>query len=112
MKKLILFITLPLFTACATLNDSIVFGAGIGTITAGVATSSAFDRSGKSLQNEEFMGNLGLGLVIGAMAAYLIHDNTVQYRKDSYYNTPEIYFGDLPPSPFIMTPSEKKKVRP
>ncbi len=111
MKKIILFITLPLFTACATLNESVLLGVGMGSVTAVVATTSAYDRSGKSLQNEELISQLGLGLVIGALAAYLIHDNTVQYKKDSYYNTPEIYFGDLPPSPFIMTPSEKKKVR-
>lgn len=111
MKKILLLITLLLFTSCATLNDSIILGGSLGAVTTGTATAGAFDRSGKHLSNDELMGNVGLGLAIGAFTAYLIHENTVQFRKDSYYNSPEIYFGDLPPSPFIMSPNEKKKVR-
>lgn len=107
-KKIILISTVLLLNSCATLNDSILLGAGIGGGAAAFVTSSTNDSRGQSFTKEEQLSNVGLGLAIGAIAAYFIHDNTTEYRKDYYNNNPEIYFGDLPPSPFIMTPSEKK----
>jgi len=108
MKKIILFSTFPLLTACATLNDSMLLGAGIGTITAGIATSTASQSIGKTATADEMTTNASIGMAIGLISAFLIHENTRELRRDSYYQMPEIYFGDLPPSPFIMTPSEKK----
>lgn len=108
MKKLIILSTFPLLTACATLNDSMLLGASVGAITAGFATSTASQSIGKTATIDEMTTNASVGIVVGLISAFLIHENTRELRLDSYYQTPEIYFGDLPPSPFIMTPSEKK----
>lgn len=108
MKKLILLSTFLLLSACATLNDSMLLGAGIGTLTGAFATTSASQSSGRAATTEELTSSASIGMAIGLIGAFLIHETTREHRKDSYYQTPEIYFGDLPPSPFIMTPSEKK----
>ena len=108
-NRVFLLSTLLLLNSCATLNDSIILGASIGAVGGIAASSSTYDKNGNSFTKEEQLSNIGLGLAIGAIAAYFIHDNTTEYRKDYYYNNPEIYFGDLPPSPFIMTPNEKKR---
>lgn len=109
INKVFLLSTFLLLNSCATLNDSLILGASIGAVSGSAISSSTYDKNGNSFTKEEHLSNVGLGLVVGAIAAYFIHDNTTEYRKDYYYNNPEIYFGDLPPSPFIMTPNEKRR---
>lgn len=112
MKKLLkIFLILLSFTSCSTLNESLLLGAGIGSVTVGVATTSAYDKSGKSLSQKEKLSNIGLGMIAGLITSYFVHDSVQEFRKDYYYQSPEIHFGDLPPSPFIMTPNEKRRSR-
>lgn len=109
--KVLLLIPIIILNSCATLNESLVLGAGIGAASGSIVSSETQNKNGNQYTGQENLSNIGIGLVIGAITAYLIHENTAQYRKDFYSNSPEIYFGDLPPSPFIMSPNEKKRGR-
>lgn len=109
MKHKILISTFMLVSSCSTLNDSILLGGTIGGITGAAATSAAYERTGKNLSNDELLTNASLGLALGVFTAYFIHKDIEEKRGELYKSAPEIYFGDLPPSPFIMTPPLKKK---
>jgi len=109
MKHKILFPTFLLLSSCATLNDSIMLGGALGIATGVAATSAAYNKTGSNASNDELTSSAGLGIALGLITSYWIHKDIAEKRGDIYSNSPEIYFGDLPPSPFIMSPAVHKK---
>ena len=110
MKLKIILTAFLLLSSCSTLNDSMILGATIGLVTSIGATSAANNKTGHNVSDKELSSAAGIGVALGLITSYLIHKDVAEKRNDSYL-LPEIYFGDLPPSPFIMTPSRNKKGR-
>lgn len=96
-------------TACSTLNESMQLGAGIGALTGIAAVSAAGDMAGKNPTDDQKLTAAGAGIALGLLTSYLIHKNIEEKRDDLLQMGPELHFGDLPPSPFIITPMKKKK---
>ncbi len=109
MKLKIIFPTFLLVSSCATLNDSMMLGATVGALTSVAAISAANNKTGQNVSNDELASGAGIGIALGLITSYLIHKDVIEKRGDVYQNLPEIHFGDLPPSPFIMSPLLKKK---
>lgn len=109
MKLKIILSTFLLLSSCTTMNDSMLLGATLGGITSVAATSSAHNKADRNASNDDLTSSAGIGIALGLITSYLIHKDVAEKRGDIYTNNPEIYFGDLPPSPFIMTPPAKKK---
>lgn len=96
-------------TACSTLNESMQLGAGIGPLTGIAVVSAAGDMAGKNPTDDQKLTAASAGIALGLLTSYLIHKNIEEKRDDLLQMGPELHFGDLPPSPFIMTPMKKKK---
>jgi len=110
MFKNIIFSTCLLsLTACSTLNESMQLGAGVGILAGIAAVSAAGDMAGKNPTDGQKLTAASAGLAIGLLTSYLVHKNIEGRRDDLLQMGPELHFGDLPPSPFIMTPVKKKK---
>lgn len=88
-------------SACTTLNQSLELGAATGVLTGAGATylAQTTSRSQASAVNVGYGAAVGLG--VGLLTSYLIHQSVVQDRADNAHET-EIRFGDLPPSPFVF----------
>jgi len=108
-KKAVLSTCLLSITACSTLNESMQLGAGVGAITGLVAVSAAGDMASKNPTDDQKLTAASAGIALGLLTSYLLHKNIEEKREDFLQSGPEIHFGDLPPSPFIMTPIKKKK---
>ncbi len=109
IKNTIFSTCLLLLTACSTLNESMQLGAGIGALTGIAAVSAAGDMAGKNPTDDQKLTAASAGIVLGLLTSYLVHKNIEEKRDDLLQMGPELHFGDLPPSPFIMTPMKKKK---
>lgn len=109
MKLKNLFPVFLLISSCATLNDSMMLGATVGGIAGVAATQTAYSKTGQDIPHGELTNSAAVGVAVGLLVSYLIHKDVAGKRGDLSSNGPEIYFGDLPPSPFIMTPVTKKK---
>ena len=104
MKHLYL-ITLTSLASCASMKDSLQLGAGVGAFTGAAATYSAHQSMGRSAKLEDVAVGAGVGLGIGLLTSYLVHKSLAdEPRPYSENETPQMHFGDLPPSPFIMPP--------
>lgn len=108
-KKAIFSTCLLSLTACSTLNESMQLGAGVGAITGLTAMSAVGEMAGKSPTGDQKIAAASAGIALGLLTSYLLHKNIEEKREDLLQAGPEIHFGDLPPSPFIMTPIKKKK---
>jgi hypothetical protein len=90
-----------LSTGCTTLDQSFRLGAVTGTVVGASATLAAGHASGRTPRIEEVGVSASIGLGLGLLASYLVHQSVVEDREAMARKT-EIYFGDLPPSPFII----------
>lgn len=109
MKISILFSTILLLNSCASLNDSMMLGGALGAMSGAMATNYSNQKIGRTASTEELNTSAATGIAIGLITAFFVHKDIQDKRDEFYKSGPEIYFGDLPPSPFIMTPSLKKK---
>lgn len=107
MKLKIILPTLLLLNSCASLNDSMLLGAGLGAGAGVLSQTTAYQKTGTAYSSEEVTNSAVVGLAIGLIGSFLIHKSVEEKRGSLYSSDPEIYFGDLPPSPFIMTPKLK-----
>lgn len=108
MKNKLLLSTLLLSTtACSTLNQSMQLGAGLGAASGAAATYTAYTSSGQKAEFNDVAAGAAIGLGVGLITSYLIHGEVAEGRADTSENT-EMYFGDLPPSPFVFPKSTKK----
>lgn len=107
-NKLISIALLLSTTSCSTLNESLQLGAGTGLLAGAAATYSAHLSIGHNPSLDNVALGAGIGLGIGLLTSYIVHGKVEDYRQ-SLSPVPEIYFGDLPPSPFILPKSATKK---
>lgn len=108
----IIFSTILLSTtACSTLNESVKLGATIGAATGAAATYSGFDSAGERPPSEKMILGTAIGLTLGVITSYYTHKNIEEKRQSIFEERSEMYFGDLPPSPFIVPQSHKKRGR-
>lgn len=91
--------------SCASMNESLQFGAGMGAMTGAAAAYTAHKSLGKDPKLEDVAIGAGVGMGIGLITSYLLHKSLAdEPRPYSENETPQMHFGDLPPSPFIMPP--------
>jgi hypothetical protein len=88
-------------TACTTLDQSFKLGGTTGALTGAAAVYSAGSMSGRTPTIEEVGTGAAIGMGLGLLTSYLIHHQVAAEREESARQT-EIYFGDLPPSPFVI----------
>lgn len=110
MKASLALIPFVAFTAsCATLNDSIKLGAGMGATTGAIATYVGHQTGGRSPEFETIAIGAGIGLGLGVLASYFTHKNLEEDRQSLLFDQTEMHFGDLPPSPFIIPKTKPTK---
>jgi len=109
MKRILLLsLTMALLVSCTTLDQSFRFGAVTGALTGAAATYASYGASGRNPSAEEVGIGASIGLGIGLITSYFIHQQVVEDRDEMSRQT-EIYFGDLPPSPFMIPQPKIKK---
>lgn len=102
MKRILLLSPmLALSVSCSTLDQSFRLGATTGALTGIAATYAAGSSSGTPPTFEQVGLGAGIGLGLGLITSYFVHKQVASDREESARQT-EIYFGDLPPSPFVM----------
>jgi len=97
-----------LTVSCSTLDQSFRLGATTGALTGVAATYAGHEANGRSPTSEEVAIGASIGLGLGLITSYFIHQQVVEEREESARQT-EIYFGDLPPSPFVIPQPKLKK---
>lgn len=97
-----------LSVSCSTLDQSFRLGATTGALTGAAATYAGHEATGRSPTSEEVAIGASIGLGLGLITSYFIHQQVIEDREETTRQT-EIYFGDLPPSPFIIPQPKLKK---
>lgn len=103
-----LLTTLFLLNACTTLDESFQLGGTLGAASGASATYAATHATGTSPDAQDLAIGAGVGFGIGLILSYFIHDSVTKDRADAVTET-ELYFGDLPPSPFVIPQKKFKK---
>lgn len=102
MKRILFLSPILGFTvSCTTLDQSFRLGAATGALTGAAATYAAGSSSGKQPTLKEVGIGASIGLGLGLITSYFVHQQVVSDREE-YSKQTEIYFGDLPPSPFVI----------
>lgn len=99
---------LGLTVSCTTLDQSYRLGATTGALVGAAATYAGHSSTGRNPSLEEVGVGASIGIGIGLITSYFIHQKVVEDRDESARQT-EIYFGDLPPSPFVIPQPKVKK---
>jgi len=88
-------------SGCASRNRSLILG-GAGGVAIGAYTGSAVYSGPKNqIQTRNTIMGAGLGLGVGLLTAYLLHDHVEDRMKTERSEQDErLHFGDLPPNPF------------
>ena len=97
-----------LCVSCTTLDQSFRLGSATGALTGAAATYAAGSTSGQQPTLEEVGIGASIGIGLGLITSYFVHQSVVSDREEFSKQT-EIYFGDLPPSPFVIPDPIKKK---
>jgi hypothetical protein len=109
MKRILLLsLAVALLSSCTTLDQSFRFGAVTGALTGAASTYAGHGAGGRNPSAEEVGLGASIGLGIGLITSYFIHQQVVEDRDEMSRQT-EIYFGDLPPSPFMIPQPKIKK---
>ena len=109
MRAILYVTTFAMLTSgCSTLDQSFRLGAVTGSL-AGAAATYAAERASVGQPTLEDVGiGASIGLGLGLITSYFVHRSVVEDRESAARQT-EIYFGDLPPSPFIIPGSNNKR---
>jgi hypothetical protein len=107
-RTLLMSPLLALSVSCTTLDQSFKLGAATGALTGAAATYAGHSASGRPPTIEEVGIGASIGLGLGMIASYFIHQQVTKDRDDAIKQT-EIYFGDLPPNPFVIPQPKFKK---
>lgn len=99
---------MALTASCTTLDQSFRLGAATGALTGAAATYAAHSSNGRNPSLEEVGLGATIGLGLGLITSYFVHQQVVEDREEMTKQT-EIYFGDLPPSPFMIPQPKLKK---
>lgn len=94
-------------TACSTLNESMQLGATLGAVSGAAATYSANRSVDRTPSFEDVANGAVIGIGVGLLTSYLVHGKVESDRFGGDGKT-EMYFGDLPPSPFVFQNSRNK----
>jgi len=109
MKMVALALLAAMTCSCATLNESMTLGVGMGSVAGGVATYAAqASTSGKASFGSVAIG-AGIGAALGAITSYFTHKSVEEKRAACMADQTEMHFGDLPPSPFVFPKTLPKK---
>lgn len=109
MKRILLLSPIiVLSVSCTTLDQSFRLGAAAGALSGAAATYAGHGSSGRAPTIEEVGLGASIGLGIGLITSYFVHQQVAEDRDDMSRQT-EIYFGDLPPSPFVIPQPKLKK---
>lgn len=110
MKYRYLFSTIALVTtSCATMNESLQLGAGLGAMSGAAATYAAERSTGHEPPFENVALGAGIGLAVGLITSHIVHRSVEERRQSFQADQTEMHFGDLPPSPFIVPKMTPKK---
>lgn len=109
MKRILLACPiLSLAVSCTTLDQSFRLGAATGALAGAAATYGANSAAGRNPSLEEVGVGASIGLGLGLITSYFIHQSVTENHEEMSRQT-EIYFGDLPPSPFVIPQLKLKK---
>ena len=109
MKRVILLSPLlALMVSCSTLDQSLKFGAAAGALAGAAAMYAGHEAHGSPTPSQELGTGASIGLAVGLISSYFIHQKVIEDREESSRQT-EIYFGDLPPSPFVFPQPKQQK---
>ncbi|MEQ1664453.1 MAG: hypothetical protein ABL927_03665 [Bdellovibrionales bacterium] len=97
----ILSITLIL-PACSTLNESMQLGASMGAVSGAAATYAAARSHGGKPSSDNVMAGAAIGLVTGLITSHVLHTKFLGKTGENT-STTEMYFGYLPPNPFVLS---------
>ncbi len=111
MKNITIALLVITLSACASMNESLQLGAGMGAATGVVATYTAHKTTGQSPSFENIALGAGIGLRVGLLTSYLTHKNVEKTWEDIRLDQTEMHFGDLPPSPFMIPKSKRRGKR-
>lgn len=95
-------------SACTTLNESMQLGGALGAASGAAATYSAYRSVDKTPSFENVASGAAIGLGVGLLTSYLVHGKVEEDRKIQFGDKTEVYFGDLPPSPFVFPVQQSK----
>jgi hypothetical protein len=110
MKSLSIALVAAGLTSCATLNESMTLGAGIGAVAGGLATYAAQATApGGSTSADNVLLGAGIGLAVGLVTSYFTHREVEDRRAACMADQIDMQFGDLPPSPFVFPKKLPKK---
>jgi predicted RNA methylase len=93
---------------CSTLDQSLRLGAATGSLAGAAATFGSERASGRDPSMENVAVGASVGLAVGLLTSYFVHNAVASDSADSQRQT-EMYFGDLPPSPFVFPNQNSKK---
>lgn len=100
-RFLVLSPFVALVVSCSTLDQSFRLGAATGAAAGAAATYGAERVNGQEPSFENVAVGASVGLAIGLITSYFVHQSVDEDRKENLKQT-EIFFGDLPPSPFVI----------
>jgi hypothetical protein len=109
MKRITLIAAVLSLASCTTMNESLQLGAGLGALTGAAATYAGHSGAGARPTLEDVGLGAGIGMGLGLIASYFTFKAVDQNRRDNQAYQTEIYFGDLPPSPFLIPKQNQKK---
>jgi hypothetical protein len=96
-------------TGCASMDQSLELGSGLGFAVGTAATLGGYSAGGHSPSIETVAVGAGIGAAIGLITSYFTHQSVAEDRKSCEADQIEMHFGDLPPSPFIVPKPQTKK---
>ena len=86
---------------CATRTRSLIFGGAGGVAIGGYTGSAVYSGPEKQIQTRNTLLGAGIGLGVGLLTSYLLHDHVEERMSSQRYEQDErLRFGDLPPNPF------------
>ncbi len=110
MKMTVIVLLAMGTSSCASLNESMTLGAGIGTAAGGIATYMAQRTApGASVSADNILLGAGIGMAAGLVTSYFTHKEVEASRATCDADRIDMEFGDLPPSPFIFPKTLPKK---
>jgi len=105
MKKYSIILLSALLSNCATQTRSLILG-GAGGVAVGSYTGSAVYSGPKNqIKNRNTLMGAGIGLGIGLLTSYLLHNETDKRMQSlRLMNDERLHFGELPLNPFTPSP--------
>ena len=95
--------------ACTTMHESLQMGAALGALTGAAATYAGHSGASSKPSHEDVGLGAGIGIGLGLIASYFTFKSVDGHRRDNQAYQTEVYFGDLPPSPFLIPKQNQKR---